>query len=130
MNGWENVYPAMFLSGLSVYIGFYVVGAIALFKIGKKANVRKPWVAFIPVLQTIVLLHIIDISGWAIFLTLIPVANIVLAIIWWVKLYLAFSVNAGLIVLSIIIPPAGLVMQLVIAFSDQFAYKGSNRFST
>lgn len=129
MNGLEFQYPTMFLAFTIIYVGFYVVGAIALFKIGKKANVRKPWVAFIPILQTLVLLHVIDKSGWAIFLLLIPVVNIVLTIIWWVKLYLAFSVNVGLIVLSVIIPLAGLVMHLVIAFSDQFTYKRTNRFA-
>ena len=129
MNGWESQDPTMFLAFPIIYVGFYVVGAIALYQIGKKANVRKPWVAFIPILQTLVLLHVIDKSGWAIFLLLIPMVNIVLTIIWWIKLYLSFSVNVGLIVLSIIIPIAGLVMQLVVAFSDQFTYTGSNSFA-
>jgi hypothetical protein len=60
---------------------------------------------------------------------LIPVVNIVLIIIWAVKFYLAFSVNVGLIVLSIIIPIFGIVMALVVAFSDQFKYTGSTRFT-
>jgi hypothetical protein len=45
-----------------------------------------------------------------------------------VKLYAAFSVKPVLIVLSIIIPVFGLVMMLVVAFSD-YSYSGSHRFA-
>ncbi len=107
----------------------YLVTAISLFMMGKKANVRNPWVAFIPGLQIIVLLHVIDKSGWCILLLLIPVLNIILEIIWIVKLYAAFAVNPGLIVLSIIISPFGLVMLLVAAFSSKYTYAKSNRFA-
>jgi hypothetical protein len=111
------------------YIVVYVIQAITLFFIAKKANVRNPWVAFIPVLQTIVFLHIIDKSGWAILLLLIPFVNIVLTIIWTVKFYAAFKLNAGIIVLSIIIPIVGLVMAFLIAFSDRYTYGRTNRFA-
>jgi len=74
-------------------------------------------------------LHVIDKSGWNIFLILIPIVNLILVIIWMVKFYLAFSVNTGLIVVSIIIPIVGLIVQLVMAFSDQYTYKGSTRFT-
>jgi hypothetical protein len=113
---------------LVFYIALYIVQAIALYKLAEKADVKDPWVAFIPVIQTIVFLHIIDRSGWCIFLLLIPVVNLVLAIIWAAKLYLAFDVNAGLIVLSIIIPLAGMIVILVMAFSEKYEYVRSNRF--
>jgi hypothetical protein len=111
------------------YIAFYVIQAITLFFIAKKANVRNPWVAFIPVLQTIVFLHIINKSGWAILLFLIPFVNIILSIVWVVKFYAAFEVNAGLIVLSIIIPIVGLIMMFLIAFSTHYSYARTNRFA-
>ena len=107
----------------------YVIWAITMYKTGQKANVRKPWVAFIPVLQFIVYLHVIDKSGWAIFLLLIPGLNIVLLIIWTVKFYLAFSVGAGLIVLSIIIPIINIIMMFVVAFSSKYSYVKTNRFA-
>jgi Family of unknown function (DUF5684) len=107
----------------------YVIWAIPMYKTGQKANVRKPWVAFIPVLQYIVFLHIIDKSGWAILLFLVPGLNIVLHIIWLVKFYLAFSVSAGLIVLSIIIPVINIIMMFVVAFSAKHTYVKTNRFT-
>jgi hypothetical protein len=122
-------HPSSPWSGLVIGIVFYVIQAIAFFQLGKKANIRNAWVAFIPFVQIIVVLHIIDKSGWNIFLFFIPVVNIILYIIWMVKFYLAFSVNVGLIVLSIIIPNVGLIVQLVMAFSEKYTYTGSTRFT-
>ena len=112
------------------YIVMYVIQAVTLYFIARKANVRNPWVAFVPVLQTIVFLHIIDKSGWAILLLLIPFVNIVLYIVWLVKFYGAFKVNGGLIALSIIIPIVGLVMMFLLAFSNDYSYARTNRFVT
>jgi hypothetical protein len=110
------------------YFIMYVMQAVTLYFIARKANVRNPWVAFIPVLQTIVFLHIIDKSGWAIFLLFIPFVNIVLYIVWLVKFYAAFEVNGGLIALSIIVPIVGLVMMFLLAFSSGYSYGRTNRF--
>lgn len=112
-----------------ISVVFYVIQAIAYYQIGKKADIKNVWVAFIPFVQFVVVLHIIDKSGWNIFLLLIPIVNLILVIIWMVKFYLAFSVNVGLIVVSIIIPIVGLIVQLVMAFSEQYKYQGSTRFT-
>ena len=122
-------YSGFWSGAIVFYIALYIVQAIALYKLAEKANVKNPWVAFIPVIQTIVFLHIIDKSGWCIFLLLIPVVNIILVIIWTVKFYLAYEVNVGLIVLSIIIPIAGLIVTLVMAFSEKYKYVKTNRFA-
>jgi hypothetical protein len=108
---------------------FYVVWAVTLYFIAEKANIKNSWVAFIPFVQIVVVLHVIDKSGWAIFLLLIPVLNIILGIIWMVKFFLAFEVNVGLIVLSIIIPIVNLVLMLIIAFSSKYTFKGTTRFT-
>jgi len=125
----QGAYSNIGTGALVFYIAIYVIQAISVYKLAQKANVRKPWVSFIPVLQMIVFLHVIDKSGWCILLLLIPGVNIVLAIIWAVKFYLAFDLNPGLIVLSIIIPIAGMVLLLVMAFSERYSYIKSNRFS-
>ena len=108
---------------------YYIITAIAFFAIGSKANIKNRWIAFVPFVQVIVLLHVIDKSGWNIFLLFIPVVNFILMIIWVVKGYLAFSVNVGIIVLSIIFSIFGLIMWLIVAFSDKFQYSGSTRFT-
>ena len=116
-------------SSIIISIVFYIVSAVSLFFMAKKANVRKPWISFIPVLQIIIMLHIIDKSGWAIFWLLVPGLNIILGIIWTVKLYMAFDLNIGLIVASIIIPFVSLAVMLIIAFSDKYTYVKTNRFA-
>ncbi len=116
-------------AGTGIYIVIYIVTAISLFFMAKKANVKNPWLSFIPVLQLIVMLHIIDKSGWNIFLMLIPVLNIVLAIIWTVKLYLSFDVNVGLIIASIVIPIVGWFTMLLVAFSEKYSYVKNTRFT-
>jgi signal peptidase I len=126
IESYESIMVAIWVSSLVMY----VIQAITLYFIAQKAGVRNPWVAFIPVLQTIVFLHIIDKSGWAIFLLFIPFVNIVIYIVWTVKFYVSFDVNAGLIALSIIIPIVGLVMVILIAFTNNFSYKRTNRFAT
>jgi hypothetical protein len=113
----------------SVSALYYIITAIAFFVIGGKANIKNRWVAFVPFVQVIVLLHVIDKSGWNIFLLLIPVVNFILMIIWVVKGFLSFSVNVGIIVLSIIFSIFGLIMLLVVAFSDKYQYSGSTRFT-
>ena len=124
LDSYQSIMVAVWVS----YAVMYAIQAVTLFFIAGKAKVRNPWVAFIPVLQTIVFLHIIDKSGWAIFLMFIPFVNIILYIVWTVKFYASFEVNTGLIVLSIIIPIVGLVMMILIAFTSNFSYKRSNRF--
>ncbi|KPJ89233.1 MAG: hypothetical protein AMS17_02740 [Spirochaetes bacterium DG_61] len=129
MSDWCAYSGAPSWGGFWVGVVFYVIQAIAFYQIAKKVNIRNAWVAFVPFVQFIIVLHLIDKSGWNILLLLIPLVNIVLIIIWMVKFYVAFSVSTGLIVLSIIIPIAGLIVQLVIAFSEQYSYKGSTRFT-
>ncbi len=124
-----DIPQGMMITYKSISVVYYAITAIAFFVIGGKAKIKNRWVAFIPFVQIIVLLHVIDKNGWNIFLLLIPVVNLILMIIWVAKGYLAFSVNVGIIVLSIIFSIFGLIMWLVVAFSDKFQYSGSTRFT-
>jgi len=121
--------PEMWPLIWTIDVVFYAIAAVALYKIGEKADIRNRWVAFIPIVQFVVILHVIDRSGWYILLLFVPILNIILAVIWIVKFYLAFEVNVGLIVLSVLIPIVNLVMMLVVAFSDKFTYRGTTRFT-
>jgi hypothetical protein len=111
----------------------YAINAVALYFMAKKANVKNPWVAFIPVVQVVAMLHMIDKSGWSIFLLLIPVVNIILSVIWMVKLFQAFGMSQGLVVLNAIcfffIPIVPLIFYLVVAFSSSYTYQGTIRFT-
>ena len=113
----------------------YVCLAIGLYFSAKKANTKNPWVAFIPVIQIVVLLQLIDKSGWSIFLLLIPVINWILCIIWMVKYFKAFDAGSGFVAITIItiilIPLAFIadILVLVVGLSDKYKFAGSTRFT-
>jgi hypothetical protein len=113
----------------------YVCLAIGLYFSAKKANTKNPWVAFVPVIQVVVLLQLIDKSGWAIFLLLIPVINWILMIIWMVKYFKAFDAGSGFVaatIITMIIMPLAFVadiLLLVVGVSKKYNYAGSSRFT-
>jgi hypothetical protein len=113
----------------------YVCLAIGLYFSAKKANTKNPWVAFVPVIQIVVLLQLIDKSGWAIFLLLIPIINWILLIIWMVKYFKAFDAGSGFVaatIITMIIIPltfvAGILL-LVVGVSKKYNFAGSTRFT-
>ncbi len=112
----------------------YACLAIGLYFSAKKANTKNPWVAFVPVVQVVVLLQLIDKSGWSIFLLLIPVINWILLIIWMVKYFKAFDAGSGFVaatIITMIIIPltfvAGILL-LVVGVSKKYNFAGSTRF--
>jgi hypothetical protein len=113
----------------------YICLAIGLYFSAKKANTKNPWVAFIPVVQIVVLLQLIDKSGWSIFLLLIPIVNWILLIIWMVKYFKAFEAGNGFVAVTIItmiiIPLAFIadILLLVVGLSKKYNYVGSTRFT-
>jgi hypothetical protein len=133
MYGMEQMEGFGTFSWISSIVG-YVCLAIGLFYSAKKANTKNPWVAFIPLVQIVVLLQLIDKSGWAIFLLLIPVVNWILVIIWMVKFFRAFEAGNGFIAITIITmilwPLAFIadILLLIVGLSDKYKYTATTRF--
>ena len=88
-----------------VYLAVAVLGIVAMWKIFEKAG-EPGWAAIIPFYNLYVLFKITWGNGWKFLFLLIPIANIVFAIITMVKLAKAFGKSGGfavgLIFLSII----------------------------
>lgn len=111
----------------------YVCLAIGLYYSAKKANTKNPWVAFIPIVQIVVLLQLIDKSGWSIFLLLIPVINWILMIIWMVRYFRAFEAGSGFVaaaIITMILLPLSFIadiLVLVVGLSDKYKYAGSTK---
>lgn len=93
--------PGASLLGIAVA----VLSIVALWKIFEKAG-EPGWAAIIPFYNLYVLFKITWGSGWKFLLLLIPIANLVIAIITMVKLAKAFGKSGGfavgLIFLSVI----------------------------
>ncbi len=134
MYGIEKMQEYSTFSWITTIIG-YVCMAIGLYFSAKKANTKNPWVAFIPVIQIVVLLQLIDKSGWSILLLLIPVINWILMIIWVVKYFKAFEAGSGFVAIAIItmilLPLAFIadILVLVVGLSEKYKYTGSTRFT-
>ncbi|MCA9383100.1 signal peptidase I [Candidatus Dojkabacteria bacterium] len=76
------------LLGLGVfYLAAYLFGAYLLFRIVKRAGEEKDaWWAFVPVLNMVLLVKVSGYPMWYFLLMFVPVANIVVTIMVWVKL--------------------------------------------
>ncbi|MFD3155448.1 DUF5684 domain-containing protein [Haloimpatiens sp. FM7330] len=100
-----------------VVLGIYFVQAISFYKLSINLKIENTWVAFIPFLQNILLLKIINKTVWYALLFLIPIVNVIAYIVFYVKFYEYFNIDMPWIILCIIVLPIGQIMLLYIAFS-------------
>jgi magnesium-transporting ATPase (P-type) len=69
-----------------IALAFYVYMALALMTIAKKTNTENAWLAWIPILNIFLMLNIAKKPLWWFVLFLIPLVNIVIAIIVWMAI--------------------------------------------
>ena len=104
------------LGGLAS-IGVYVWIALCLYIIAKKTNTENAWLAWIPVGNVILACLIAGKPWWWVFLFLIPIANIVFAILVFWKICEARN-KPGWLALLMLVPIANLVIPGILAFTD------------
>lgn len=78
-----------------LYIVIYVYIAYTLMVIANKTNTENSWFAWIPILNLYLMCKIADKPGWWLILFLIPLVNIVIAIIVWMKIAEKMGNRAG-----------------------------------
>jgi uncharacterized membrane protein len=71
---------------LVIFAVFYVYFALALQTIAKKTNTENAWLAWIPIVNIILMLNIAKKRLWWFILLLIPLVNIVIGIIVWMAI--------------------------------------------
>lgn len=103
--------------GMFFWIGMYVVCAIALMTIAQKTNTPNGWMAWIPILNIVLMVQIAGIEMWWVLLCFIPCLNLIAFVyIWW---KIAERRNKpGPIALAMLVPVVNLLVPLYIAFSD------------
>ena len=70
-----------------VAIGFYIYHALVLMTIAKKLKYKNAWIAWIPIVQ-LALYPILAKKEWPwVFMFLVPIANLVFAIMWTWKIF-------------------------------------------
>ncbi|WP_106816545.1 DUF5684 domain-containing protein [Microbacterium timonense] len=104
-----DVTAAIFGSLISLLLvaGLYVWVALALSAVFGKSGVE-PWKAWVPILNTVVVLQLAGLSPWLVILAFVPVLNIAFLILWVFALYrvnAAFGLGIGMTVLSVLLLP-------------------------
>ena len=99
--------------GLALYIYF----ALALQTIAKKTNTENPWLAWIPIINIVLMLMIAKKPIWWIVLFLIPLVNIVIAILVWMAIAEARNKPNWWGILMIV-PVVSLIVPGYLAWSD------------
>jgi len=74
---------AAMLAFFVIFAFIYIFMALALQTIAQKTNTPNPWLAWIPIVNIILLLNVAKKPLWWILLLLIPVVNIVVSVIVW-----------------------------------------------
>jgi hypothetical protein len=67
-------------------LAFYIYAAVCLQVIAKKTNTANGWLAWIPIANVVLMLNIAQKPVWWLLLLLIPVLNIVIAVIVWMQI--------------------------------------------
>jgi len=100
-----------------LFVGLYVYMALALQTIATKTNTENSWLAWIPIANLVLMLNIAKKPIWWIVLFLIPLVNIVIAIMVWMGVAEARGKPSWWGILTIV-PVANLVVPGVLAWSD------------
>jgi hypothetical protein len=117
---WNYNYYAEPHPGVTFFsLALGVLAVIALWKIFEKAG-EPGWGAIIPFYNAYLLFKITWGNGWNFLLLLIPIANIVIAIITMVKLAKAFGKSGGFAVGLIFL---SLIFECILAFGNS-TYQG------
>lgn len=92
-----------------VYLAFIVIYIVGLWKVFEKAG-EAGWKSIIPIWNTIVELRIVGYSPWYLLVFLIPLVNIVFAIVVAYKLAKSFGYGAGMTILEFVFGIGILIM--------------------
>lgn len=111
------------------FIVSYLVSTIPMYKLAQKANVSNSWLAFIPILQFVLFLHIIDRSAFFVLVFLIPFAGVFIWMYFQYEFLNRFGVDPVLSIIAVIFNPIYFVLTIYLAFSSNVRYVGYHSYS-
>ncbi|MEZ3159092.1 DUF5684 domain-containing protein [Microbacterium sp. BWT-B31] len=96
------------LLGLFLWAGVYVWASAALAAVFRKCGVE-PWKAWVPILNSVVLVQLVGYSPWLLLLGLLPVINVIAMIVLFsmvlYRLNVVFGYGAGMTVVGVVAFP-------------------------
>jgi hypothetical protein len=102
---------------LVIGLAFYVYYSLALQTIAKKTNTENAWLAWIPIINIILMLNIAKKPLWWLILCLIPIVNIVIFIIVWMAIAEARNKPSWWGIL-LIVPVVNIIVPGYLAWAD------------
>lgn len=109
-----------------LYLALYVYGGLVNYRLYTKAGINHAWLAWVPIAQMAPLLWTIRRSAWMMLWMLVPIANVVFAVIWMVKFLNAFGYS-GWWILLLLVPYVGelgyMALTSYMAFSQKVEYQ-------
>lgn len=100
-----------------IFFVIYLYISLCLFKIAKKCGIEMAWLAWIPIVQIVPLIQSSGKPLWWIILMLIPLVNIVVAIIVWMAIAERLGKPSWIGIL-IIVPIINIFIPGYLAFTD------------
>lgn len=118
----DNRIPVAFFGAfLMVYLVFlaaiYVYMALTLQTIARKTNTENGWLAWIPIVNIVLMCNIAKKPVWWIILCFIPLVNLVIFIILWMGIAEARN-KPGWWGILLIVPVVGIIVPGYLAWSD------------
>lgn len=108
---------AVMLFAVVIGLAVYVYYSLALQTIAKKTNTENAWLAWIPIINIILMLNIAQKPLWWIILCLIPLVNIVIMIIVWMAIAEARNKPSWWGIL-LIVPLVNIIVPGYLAWAD------------
>lgn len=105
------------LVALGIFVGVYVFICYCLKLICEKTGESPGALIWIPIVQLIPLLNVAKMPTWYIILLLIPVVNLILGIIMWVKICQARG-KPGWLAIMMFVPIINIAFIPYLAFSE------------
>ena len=99
-------------------IGFYIYFALALQVTAAKTNTPNGWFAWIPILNIFLMLAAAGKPGWWFLLLIVPIVNIVIAVIIWMAIAEKRNKPSWYGIL-ILLPFVNFIVPGIIAWPDQ-----------
>ncbi len=103
--------------GLILLIAIYAYSAFCIQTIANKTGTENSWYAWVPIVNIYLLVKVAQKPGWWLILFLIPIVNIVIGIIVWMKISELLKKPSWLGILFII-PILNFVLIGYLAFSE------------
>lgn len=101
-----------------------VIGGIGIFLMARKAGYDIAWLAFIPILSFIPFFMLIKRSFWNVLFLLIPIVNVVFAIIWAIEIQQVFGRNKLMVLLILFVPGFAFIYYIYLGTSKDVRYIG------